>query len=355
MAQTATNPKIEELRARIKADPKSRLFYQLAEELRRNGQAAEAEQILRSGLSVHPTYLAAWVSLGRVCRELKNDRAAVDALVRALQLDPGNVVAARLLGDAHLALGDKVEAIKKYKLVYALLPADEELEGIIERLDRELHPPAPSAEPLPEEAEDAAPVTEPQPALPEEIPPSAGLPEAFEEEPEPMASRPEAPPAETESPLAQAPEESPFDKTQPPFAEASPSLAEEVGSAFETADAEPMLRAHEESPFEEPVGGYTAASAEIESIPGISIESAPLQAEVPARAPGASTIPEAAEPEAITAGAATDEMRALPSERLDGGPLAEPGAGAAGQSSGADRVARLERWLARVSRKEAHV
>src|SRR3712207_4319095 len=142
MAQPATNPKIEELRFRLKTDPKSRLFYQLAEELRKAGHFAEAEQVLRSGLAVYPAYLAAWVSLGRVLREQKNDTAAVEALSKAMQLDPGNVVAARLLADAHLALGDRVEAIKKYKLVLALLSGDEELKGTIERLERELNPPA---------------------------------------------------------------------------------------------------------------------------------------------------------------------------------------------------------------------
>ena len=68
MAQTATNPKIEELRGRLKADPKSRLFYPLAEELRKINQCEEAENVLRQGLSSHPTYLSAWVSLGRTLR-----------------------------------------------------------------------------------------------------------------------------------------------------------------------------------------------------------------------------------------------------------------------------------------------
>src|SRR6185436_19531088 len=124
MAQPATNPKIEELRLRLKADPKSRLFYPLAEELRKAGQVEEAEQVLRGGLTAHVTYLSAWVSLGRVLRDQKKDGEAVEALARALQLDPGNVVAARLLGDSYLSLGDKVEAIKKYKLVHALMPGD---------------------------------------------------------------------------------------------------------------------------------------------------------------------------------------------------------------------------------------
>src|SRR5688572_25300710 len=102
MAQPATNPKLEELRFKLKTDPKSRLFYQLAEELRKAAQIGEAEQVLRAGLSAHPTYLAAWVSLGRVLREKRDEAGAIEALTRAQQLDPGNVVAARLLGDAYL-------------------------------------------------------------------------------------------------------------------------------------------------------------------------------------------------------------------------------------------------------------
>ena len=51
MAQPATSPKIEELRFRLKMDPKSRLFYPLADELRKAGQTAEAEQVLGQELA----------------------------------------------------------------------------------------------------------------------------------------------------------------------------------------------------------------------------------------------------------------------------------------------------------------
>src|SRR5215212_2431763 len=234
MAQPAMNAKSEELRFRLKTDPKSRLFYPLAEELRKAGQVAEAEQVLRTGLVVHSAYLSAWVSLGRVLRDLKKDDEAVDALSRALQLDPGNVVAARLLGDAYLSLGDKVEAIKKYKLVHALMPGDQELEGVIASLDRELHPlPVAAPEPPP-------PEVAPQEVAPHEVAPQ---------------------------------EESPFDRTMPPF-----DIREEEA----TGDVEPMHVAHEESPFEEPVSDYTAAALTVEAPAGMHIEPAPLVAEVPA-------------------------------------------------------------------------
>src|SRR5205814_1956891 len=222
MAQPATTPKIEELRFRVKTDPKSRLFYPLAEELRKIGQFAEAEQVLRTGLAHHPTYLSAWVSLGRAQRDLKNNSAAVETLNKAMQLDPGNVVAARLLADSYLALGEKLEALKKYKLVHALLPSDEELEAMIERLDNELNPItiAPAPEP---------PAAEPTP------------------EPEPLTI---------------------------------PTTQEMPWGEESTGDAEPMRVAHEESPFEEPVADFGSAALEVESPEGVHIARAPLTAEL---------------------------------------------------------------------------
>ena len=67
--------------------------------------------------------------------------------------------------------------------------------------------------------------------------------------------------------------ESPFDQTLPPF-------EEEVRVEDETADVEPMSVAHDESPFEEPAG--TADSIAIEAPLGMQIVSAPLAADVPA-------------------------------------------------------------------------
>ncbi len=235
MAQPATNPKIEELRFRLKSDPKSRLFFPLAEELRKIDQLGEAEQVLRSGLAHHPTYLSAWVSLGRVLREQDKHAEATEALNKALQVDPGNVVAARLLADSYLDLGDKLEAIKKYKLVRALLPANVELDGIIERLDDELNPVTVF------KADDTLAV----------------------------------PPA----PLQRVPF-LPADETHPPGAAKAP-LAEEKRIAEATGDVEPMRAAHAESPFEEPVADYTAAAVAVEQPAGVQVEPAPLAAEMP--------------------------------------------------------------------------
>jgi fused signal recognition particle receptor len=302
MAQGPSNPKIEELRFRLKADPKSRLFYPLAEELRKVSQFAEAEQVLRTGLTHHPTYLSAWVSSGRLLRELGRNGEAVDALSKALQLDPGNVVAARLLADAYLSLGEKVEAIKKYKLVHALLPSDEQIVETIARLDAELNPPAPVPVAPP-----AAPEPEPEPeplpfaAAPEpEAFPFAGLSPAapdstpFLTEAEPDLWMPESPAvSETEpepepepAPLpigAPSLDESPFASDDVAILEAAEhTFAEEQEEAAATADVEPMLAAHAESPFEEPAPAATPEAIALEEPAGIHVEEAPLAAAVAA-------------------------------------------------------------------------
>lgn len=352
MAQ-ATNPKIEELRFRLKSDPRSRLFYQLAEELRKGGQAAEAEQVLRSGLSVYPTYLAAWVSLGRALRERKDDRGAIEALSKAMQLDPGNVVAARLLADAYRSLGENVEAIKKYKLVLALMPGDEELKSSIEQIERELHPPQPATVSEPAQLEtgggvEFAPATE-----------SA----AFVGSTAPVEAEPLFPeqPQEPEA-LTGGYEESPFDKTIPPFEE-----------DVETGDAEPMFAAHEESPFEEPVDAATVAAFELEQPAGMHIVAAPLVAEMAAPpapleeeadvfAPVASEAPQ--EPAEVTNTLTMGELYERQglvheAQHIYENVLArEPDNAEARAKLDAlaprvnPKIARLERWLSRISRKE---
>jgi tetratricopeptide (TPR) repeat protein len=247
MADPASTHKIEKMRFQLKADPKARIFFPLAEELRKVGQLAEAEQVLRTGLAVHPTYLSAWVSLGRVLRDLQKHGDAVEPLKKALQLDPGNVVAARLLGDVYLGLGEKVEAIKKYKLVHALLPGDEDVEATIQRLDAEINTPLP----IPEPAQLAAPA-----------------PEADES--------PFAP-----EPIPAGEETSPFGQSSPLF-EQPPRSLEAEGRDVATGDVEPMRAAHEQSPFEEPAieAGYGSHAFAIEEPSGVQTVE-PLPAELP--------------------------------------------------------------------------
>jgi hypothetical protein len=84
----AENPRIEELRRRVQADPASIAFAALAEEYRRIGRYDEAIETCRVGLQRHPAYLSARVTLGRALIELGDYDAAREELETVLPPRP---------------------------------------------------------------------------------------------------------------------------------------------------------------------------------------------------------------------------------------------------------------------------
>ncbi len=129
---------VEQLRFELREDPSSRVFFRLGEHLRREGELAEAVGILRAGLEHHPRYVAAWVSLGRALLGSGDDRGASEALARALELDPENGVASRYAGEAAIAGGEWVEAVKALKRARALSGQDDALDERILFVERQL-------------------------------------------------------------------------------------------------------------------------------------------------------------------------------------------------------------------------
>jgi tetratricopeptide (TPR) repeat protein len=101
----ADQPRIEELRRRVDADPASIAFAQLAEECRRGGEFEEAVRICRAGLEQHPTYLSARVTLGRALMELGRHDEARAAFEQVLASAPDNLIALRSMSDLHQSLG----------------------------------------------------------------------------------------------------------------------------------------------------------------------------------------------------------------------------------------------------------
>ncbi len=130
--------RIEQLRYLLREDPSSRIFYQLGELLRREGEAAEAVAILRAGLERHPRYVSAWVCLGRSQRDLKAFEDARRSFQTALDLDRENPVAARLLGETAIEQKDWLGAVKALKLSRALSGADEGLDAEIAMVESHL-------------------------------------------------------------------------------------------------------------------------------------------------------------------------------------------------------------------------
>ena len=100
------NPRIEALRRRLEKDPASIAFAQLAEEYRRGGDYEQAIAICRDGLTRHPGYLSAQVTLGRALIELKQFDDARKELEAVLNVAPDNLAAIRALAGIHEHLGD---------------------------------------------------------------------------------------------------------------------------------------------------------------------------------------------------------------------------------------------------------
>ena len=105
----AENPRIEELRRRVQADPASIAFAALAEEFRRVGRYDDAIETCRTGLQRHPAYLSARVTLGRALIETGDFDGAREELETVLRSAPENLAAIRGLAQIHERLGHSTE------------------------------------------------------------------------------------------------------------------------------------------------------------------------------------------------------------------------------------------------------
>jgi len=138
--------RILELRRRVQADPSSIAFAQLGEELRRAGENSEAIEVCRGGLARHPGYLSARVTLGRALLELDRLDDAHTELSVVVTSAPDNLAAIRGLAEIHQRRGEIAEALSHYRRALELARHDPDLEETVERMEKELAPPA-AAEP----------------------------------------------------------------------------------------------------------------------------------------------------------------------------------------------------------------
>lgn len=130
------------MREQLKKTPSPRLYLQLADELRAAGRGQESIVVLREGVEKFPRYLSSRINLGKTLYAERAYLEAVEVMQRVLEEDPENIIAIRVLAQSWEAMGEKVEAIKKFKLLRIFLPGDEDLLAKIEALEQELNPPA---------------------------------------------------------------------------------------------------------------------------------------------------------------------------------------------------------------------
>ena len=161
------NPRIDELRSRLQREPGSRLFAQLAEELRKDGELTEAIRVARSGLAVHPNYPSARLTLGRALIESGNLTAARTELESVLRGAPDNILASRMLAECLEGLGDLGAALLQFRAALRLNPGDRQIEGQIRALELRLASPTPVRPMAPAAAGPPAGVVDATPAAKE--------------------------------------------------------------------------------------------------------------------------------------------------------------------------------------------
>lgn len=173
------NPRIDELRKRLEKEPGSRLFAQLAEELRKEGDLEEAVRLCREGLQKHPNYPSARMTLGRALFDTGDLAGARDELGAVLKGAPDNILASRLLAEALEGLGDLEGARAQYKRTLALAPGDKVAAGRLQAIEGgapgQPTTPAPrAAPPTPSPAPAPAAQPVPPPPAPRSMPPTKG-------------------------------------------------------------------------------------------------------------------------------------------------------------------------------------
>lgn len=194
----ASNPRLDDLRKRLEKDPGSRLFAQLAEELRKAGELAEAIGVSREGLQRHPTYPSARMTLGRALMDSGDVAAARAEFESVVKGAPDNILASRFLGECLETLGDAPGALARYRTTLILAPGDKQLLARIEALDTQLGgtPPATAAE---DPGATTRILAGPDASYPEPEPPPAPT-GSFEAAPIPLADADES--FELETPYA---------------------------------------------------------------------------------------------------------------------------------------------------------
>jgi hypothetical protein len=247
----ATNPRIEDLRKRIEKDPGSRLFAQLAEELRKDGELEDAIRVAREGLQKHPSYPSARMTLGRALLDTGDWTAARTEFELVLKTAADNILASRYLGECLENLGERDAAIARYKATLAMAPGEKHVVARLQELEK--GKPSAPASVAPAAAKPAAPSR------------SAAAPSASPAAPSTMGLRAaSAPPAPAVARPAPPPPAPPL----PPTASAAPSSPPPAPSAplppipLSTVDGEMELETSG-TPPETPAPGPATASVPI--------------------------------------------------------------------------------------------
>ncbi len=187
---------VEKYERILAADPRSRVFVELARALLERGDHLRAVEVCRRGLEHHPSSILARVTWGRALLEAGELPAALDQLEIAIGIDPANPYAYNLAGEALLRKGHHREALPVLARAAELQPADGRVRALLEEARQRARPGSSTSLPAAVTPEAAAPAPAPAFAA---APPVVAAPAAAPATPPQEAPTP-PPPAAPEEP-----------------------------------------------------------------------------------------------------------------------------------------------------------
>ena len=134
MPEPGSQPKLKELEERWQTDRSPRVFLPLADELRKAGRLREAIAVLTAGLEHHADSVSGQVALGRCLLDAGEVSRAAGCLESALERDPTQLVANKLLAESRLRLGDAAGARERLVVCRLLGGRDADVEEMERRV-----------------------------------------------------------------------------------------------------------------------------------------------------------------------------------------------------------------------------
>ncbi|HEX9052689.1 MAG TPA: tetratricopeptide repeat protein, partial [Anaeromyxobacter sp.] len=127
---------VEKYEQILAADPRSRIFVELAKALVDRGDHARAVEVCRRGLEHHPSSILGRVIWGRALLEAGDTKGAADQFEIAIALEPSSPYAFNLVGEALLKKGLHREALPVLARAVELQPADPRVKGWLDEARR---------------------------------------------------------------------------------------------------------------------------------------------------------------------------------------------------------------------------
>ncbi len=163
------------LEERIKANPKSRSFLQLAEAYIEMGRRSEALALLKNGEEYYPYYLAARIAYGKLLREERDLDGSIGQFEFVNRTIPENLIALKNLAELYLLKDRFQEAVEMANAALALSPSDPEMTEVLNKAQAgigskssRVASPAPSSVKSPPPPE-KPPAPVPEPSLEEDV------------------------------------------------------------------------------------------------------------------------------------------------------------------------------------------